>query len=138
MKKKDLESSESTMIEALRNQEGRYEPNNVQMESNDLAVWIIEILLVSQMNNQWHTTESLSSNTHGCLKISQKEQSKSRSKQLWELSLCCHILQDHLHSGFFKRYRILRTLWWENCLYVTEIFKYWLCLLKSTKGNVKL
>lgn len=38
MKKKDLESSESTMIEALRNQEGRYEPNNVQMESNDLAV----------------------------------------------------------------------------------------------------
>lgn len=31
----------------------------MQMENNDLAVWIIEILLISQMNNQWYYEKSL-------------------------------------------------------------------------------
>lgn len=58
------------------------------------------------MTNQWYTTGRLSNNTYGDSKSSQKEQSKSSSKQYPENDACA-VTHDKIMytSGYFKRYQ---------------------------------
>lgn len=73
------------------------------------------------MNNQWYMTEGLSNNTYGESKSSQKEQSKSSSKQYPEndARAITHDMIMYTSGYFFKNTRTLWMLWRENSLPVT-------------------
>lgn len=89
------------------------------------------------MNSQWYSTEGLSNNTYGDSKSSQKEQSKSSSKQYPENDACAVTYDKIMYtSGYFKRYQnpkdvVARELF--VCQTEWLVFNDWLYLLKSRK-----